>query len=45
MAALVDVVQDGPESVAQQAFGTVEADEIEALAGARSRFVKGVAVT
>ena len=37
MAALIDAAQDSPESVAQQAFGTVEAGEIEVLADERSR--------
>jgi len=40
MAALVDAPKISPESVAQQAFDAVEADQIEVLADERTRFVK-----
>jgi NAD(P)-dependent dehydrogenase (short-subunit alcohol dehydrogenase family) len=40
MAAGLDVPKVSPESVAQQTFDAVEADEIEVLADERSRFVK-----
>jgi len=40
MAALADVPKDSPESVAQQVFDAVEANQIEVLADERSRTVK-----
>jgi NAD(P)-dependent dehydrogenase (short-subunit alcohol dehydrogenase family) len=40
MAAGIDVPKISPESVAQQTFDAVEADEVEVLADERSRFVK-----
>jgi len=39
-AALADVPKDSPESVAQQVFDAVEANQIEVLADERSRTVK-----
>jgi NAD(P)-dependent dehydrogenase (short-subunit alcohol dehydrogenase family) len=40
MAALIDVPKISPESVAQQTFDAVEADQIEVLADESSRFAK-----
>ena len=40
MAALADVPKDSPESVAQQVFDAVEANQVEVLADERSRTVK-----
>ena len=40
MAAGIDVAKVSPESVAEQTFDAVAADEIEVLADERSRFVK-----
>jgi len=40
MAALADVPKDSPESVAEQVFDAVEANQVEVLADERSRTVK-----